>query len=73
MEIEVIKRPSYLEKIKPFIGKPLIKVLTGQRRVGKSFLLKQLMEEIQLLYPNSNILFLNMEYQEFEPIIQPSC
>ena len=27
--------------IRPFIGKNVIKVLTGQRRVGKSCILKQ--------------------------------
>ena len=68
METNLIKRPFYLDKIKPFIGKPLIKVVTGQRRVGKSYLLQQLMEEIRLLQPNANILYLNMEFNEFEPI-----
>jgi len=31
-----IPRPLYTEKIKPFIDKEIIKVITGQRRVGKS-------------------------------------
>jgi len=33
-----IKREHYLKKIAPFIGKNLIKVIVGQRRVGKSYL-----------------------------------
>ena len=41
-----ITRLDYLERISPFIRKGLIKVLTGQRRVGKSFILYQLMDEI---------------------------
>ena len=28
-------RNSYLKKVEPYIGKEIIKVLTGQRRVGK--------------------------------------
>jgi len=34
-----IKRPLYLQSIRPFINKDIIKVLVGQRRVGKSYLL----------------------------------
>lgn len=49
MEKKYIKRPLYTERIRPFIGKQLIKVLTGQRRVGKSFILIQLMDEINIL------------------------
>ena len=40
------KRKGYIERIKPFMRKSVAKVLTGQRRVGKSFLLYQLIEEI---------------------------
>jgi predicted AAA+ superfamily ATPase len=32
-----IPRPLYTEKIKPFIDREILKVLTGQRRVGKSY------------------------------------
>ena len=42
----LIPRPQYTERIAPFIGKNIIKVLTGQRRIGKSFILRQVMEEI---------------------------
>lgn len=34
--------PLYAHKISPFIGKQIIKVLTGQRSVGKSYILFQL-------------------------------
>lgn len=68
MEINLIKRPYYIDKINPFIGKPLIKVITGQRRVGKSYLLRQLMEEIHSNQPNANLIYLNMEFHEHEPI-----
>ena len=32
----MIHRERYINKIKPFIGKDIIKVLTGIRRSGKS-------------------------------------
>lgn len=35
------KRSIYLDRIRPFLGKPVIKVITGMRRVGKSCLLRQ--------------------------------
>lgn len=47
MNKNVIARERYLEKIRPFIGKNVIKVLTGQRRVGKSYILLQLIEDIK--------------------------
>ena len=34
--MDYIARPKYIEKIKQFIDKPVIKILTGMRRVGKS-------------------------------------
>lgn len=37
-------RMIYLDRIKPFIDTQIIKVLVGQRRVGKSFMLFQLMD-----------------------------
>ena len=41
------KRELYIEKIKPFINKDIIKVLTGIRRSGKSVMLKLIMEELK--------------------------
>lgn len=53
----MIIRETYLSKIRPFIGKDIIKVLTGVRRGGKSVLLEQIRDEINS--PNS--IFLNFE------------
>ncbi|HOX48866.1 MAG TPA: AAA family ATPase, partial [Spirochaetales bacterium] len=63
-----IPRPDYLERIKPFIGKGLIKVLTGQRRVGKSYILYQLMDEIATRNPEVGITYINKELHEFRDI-----
>lgn len=65
MSEELITRSGYIEKIKPFIGKHLIKILTGQRRVGKSYMLKQLIAEIQNTQPNSNVIYIDKELEDF--------
>jgi len=64
-----IKRIKYLNQIRPFYNKQLIKVLTGQRRVGKSYLLKQIMEELLKASPNANFLFIDKEKFEFDTLL----
>src|ERR1035437_9819338 len=66
--MKLIERPIYTERIKPFIDKGIIKVLTGQRRVGKSCILMQLINNIKLSNPTSNIVYINLEYEEFRQI-----
>ena len=66
--MKLINRPLYTNRIRPFIGKGIIKVLTGQRRVGKSCILKQLQIDILRENPQANILYINMEYEEFRGI-----
>ena len=58
-------RQVYLEKIRPFIGKGLVKVLTGQRRVGKSYLLFQLIKELQENDPKTPVIYINKEDLDF--------
>lgn len=58
-------RQDYLDKIKPFIGKGLVKVLTGQRRVGKSYLLYQLIQELQDRDINTPVIYINKEDLDF--------
>lgn len=66
--IEYIERPLYLDRLKPFIGKSLIKVLIGQRRVGKSYLLMQLRDIIKKQSPEIQIIYINKEQHEFSTI-----
>lgn len=40
------QRNTYVDRIRPFMRKTLVKVMVGHRRVGKSFILYQLMELI---------------------------
>lgn len=61
-----IDRPSLIAKVKPYIGKDIIKVFTGQRRVGKSYLLFQVGELILANKPQANIIYINMELAEFD-------
>jgi len=59
------KRSSYLERIQPYIEKNIIKVLTGQRRVGKSYLLFQIIQEIKDKNASATILYINKENLAF--------
>lgn len=63
-----IKRDSYVERIKPYIGKPIIKVLTGQRRVGKSCIMLQLCDEVKAIDQKANTIYINCELEEFRGI-----
>lgn len=42
----MIKRETYMRRIRPFIGNDLVKVLTGIRRSGKSVMLGLIQEEL---------------------------
>ena len=57
-----INRPLYLARILPFLDKPLIKVLTGMRRVGKSSLVRLVMHHLlEQGVPESRIIYINKE------------
>lgn len=62
---DIISRPAYTDAIIPFIGKNIIKVLTGQRRVGKSCILRQIRKYIDTTRPGSNTIYINKEFDEF--------
>ncbi len=65
----MIKRELYLEQLRPFIDKPLIKVLTGIRRSGKSAILMMLKGELtQRGISDKNIIYINFESMEYSDI-----
>jgi hypothetical protein len=64
----IINRAKYFEIIEPFMGDSLIKIFTGQRRVGKSYLLYQVMEKIRKVHTDKNIIFINKEDFQFDNI-----
>lgn len=43
----MIRRELYISKIRPFMGKDIVKVLTGIRRCGKSVMLELIKEELK--------------------------
>jgi len=57
-----------LNRVAPFIGKNLIKVFTGQRLVGKSHLLFQLIQQISHDDPDAKIIYINKEDLAFAQI-----
>ncbi len=63
-----LKRDIYLNRIMPYIGKNLIKVITGQRRTGKSYLLRQIIDLIKKQNPERQIIYINKEDYAFDPI-----
>jgi predicted AAA+ superfamily ATPase len=63
----MIERTRYFNKIEPFIGKPMIKVISGLRRCGKSTFMKMLIDHlIKKGTAESNIIYISMELMEFE-------
>ena len=59
-----IIRPKYITQIAQFVDKPVIKVLTGMRRVGKSTLLTIIKDEVLKNIPDKNKIYLNFESAE---------
>lgn len=60
------RRTSYLERIQKYNSSSLVRVLVGQRRVGKSYILRQLISDLiaEGVAPR-NTLYINMEYLEY--------
>ena len=59
--MDYIIREKYISKIEPFINKPVLKILTGMRRVGKSSLLHIIKDEILKDVADENKIYINFE------------
>jgi len=68
MREQFLSRESYLRQFVPWIEKPVIKVITGQRRVGKSKFMLQVMQHIKKNNKQANIIYINTEEEEFQHI-----
>ena len=66
-DMKTIVRQSYLDKIEKYLGKDTIIILTGQRRVGKSYLLRLFHEKVRE-DAQSNVIFIDKEKHEFDAI-----
>ncbi len=63
----MIKRETYLNRIKDYINKPVIKVITGMRRVGKSYFVKQIINYLtDEGIKQEQIIYINMELIKFD-------
>ena len=59
----LIKRETYISRIRPFIGNELIKVLTGIRRSGKSVMLELIQDEL-LTQGVSDTQFIRLNFED---------
>ena len=64
----LISRDSYTKRIEPFMRQQIVKVFTGQRRVGKSFIMYQIMKTITDQDPQANIIYVNKEDNRYDSI-----
>lgn len=66
--MEIISRQIYIDHILRFLNKGIMIALTGQRRVGKSYVLRELAEIIRHNNPDANIIYINKEKKKFDSI-----
>ena len=60
------RKENYLNKVAPYINKNLVKVVLGQRRVGKSYFLFELMDLIRKKNPRAPIIYINKELSDYD-------
>ena len=65
--MEIVVRQHYLDKIEKYLGKDSIIVLTGQRRVGKSYTLR-MVRDLKAKDENNNIIYIDKEKKAFDHI-----
>lgn len=69
----MIKREQYMAKVRPFMDKSIVKVLTGIRRSGKSVMLQLIQDELKDLgCKDHQILTLNFEDMAYSHLTQAS-
>ena len=66
--MEIIVRKSYLSHIISHLNRGMMIILVGQRRVGKSFMLRQLCSWLNENRPNAAVVYVNKELLEFDNI-----
>ena len=65
--MSAILRQSYLDKIERYLGKDTIIILTGQRRIGKSYILRLFRDKVSQNV-EFNVIFIDKEKHEFDDI-----
>ena len=70
---KLYKREDYLSKIRGFYDDTMIKVITGIRRCGKSYLLKTVIEELKDKgIKDKDIIYIELDKKEYKDIQTPS-
>ncbi|MDE7347056.1 MAG: ATP-binding protein [Muribaculaceae bacterium] len=64
--MKIIERPIYLDRIIRQLNRGMMLVLVGQRRVGKSFMLKSVAEWLYQNKPEANVLFIDKDFNSFD-------
>jgi len=65
--MKIILREKYLKQLSGYINKPVIKVITGMRRVGKSYFVKQIIDYLEKKGVKSNqVLYINKELLKYD-------
>ena len=64
----LINRDYYLNKIHPYYCKDVIKVITGQRRSGKSSILQLIYDKLSENHVFNKLIYINKELHEFNHI-----
>lgn len=62
--MELVSRPNYYSKVEKFLGKGILIVLTGQRRVGKSYVMRELVQRKQT--EDANVIYIDKEKAAFD-------
>lgn len=70
IEMKLIERPEYLNRLEAVKGTPDIKVITGIRRSGKSKLLEAYIQQIRRNEISANIIHINFSDNKFEPLLE---
>ena len=65
--MNAILRHSYLDKIEHHLGKDTIIILTGQRRIGKSYILRLFKDKVSK-EAGANVIFIDKEKHEYDEI-----
>ena len=63
--MELVSRPNYYSKVEKFLGKGILIVLTGQRRVGKSYVMKELVQR-KLQLEDACVIYIDKEKTSFD-------
>lgn len=68
--MKLINRANYMKMLVDVIGTPDIKVITGIRRSGKSKLLEALRDYAVRTMPQSNVIHVNFNLDDFEGLLE---